>query len=144
MDASIKDRQHGLVQTYWAGCRCAECREGNRLYCKAYAATPHGKAAVTRTGVKWRSSERGKTDQRRRDLKRRFDITPDDYDQLLCEQGGVCAICKKTCSTGIRLAVDHNHTTGKVRGLLCTGCNTGLGKFKDSVELLTSAIAYLK
>ena len=63
---------------------------------------------------------------------------------MLDEQGGGCAICQKTPEeNGRRLAVDHNHTTGDVRGLLCTQCNVGLGNLGDSVERLRSAIRYL-
>ena len=60
------------------------------------------------------------------------------------KQNGVCAICKKECITGRRLAVDHNHVTGKNRGLLCTNCNTSLGGFKDDILYLEAAIRYLQ
>ena len=66
---------------------------------------------------------------------------------LAWSQGG-CAICGARQGLGgrndRRLAVDHNHTTGKVRGLLCDSCNHGLGKFKDDKRLLKIAIAYLE
>lgn len=62
---------------------------------------------------------------------------------MLTSQGGTCAICHGTATVG-RLAVDHCHLTGKVRGLLCTNCNTALGKLKDSKELLLNAINYLE
>lgn len=88
---------------------------------------------------------------------RRYGLTVDDYEALLQAQGGVCAICGDT-DTRRRLNVDHDHATGRVRGLLCNGCNTArLGKLGDSVEraearaiyyeerarLLRCAIAYL-
>ena len=60
------------------------------------------------------------------------------------KQGGVCEICKQMCPTGKRLAVDHCHKTNNVRGLLCSECNTGLGKFRDNTELLLKAINYLE
>jgi len=65
------------------------------------------------------------------------------------KQNGKCAICKKpeTRKTGNKireLSIDHCHKTGKVRGLLCDSCNNGLGRFKDSVKLLESALKYLK
>lgn len=56
-------------------------------------------------------------------------------------QSGKCLICNEIPK---RLVVDHCHTSGKVRGLLCDHCNTGLGRFKDSPELLMAAIRYLK
>lgn len=75
-------------------------------------------------------------------LKQNFNLTLEDYNTLLQKQNNVCAICGKTCSKS--LAVDHDHKTGKVRGLLCNNCNRALGHFKDSVENLTNAINYLK
>jgi hypothetical protein len=75
-------------------------------------------------------------------LKRVFGITQDEYECLLKSQEGVCAICKLG-PNGIRLAVDHNHKTGQVRGLLCITCNTGIGMFKDDPDLLHRGIFYL-
>lgn len=65
---------------------------------------------------------------RRNQLKSKFNITPEDYDRMLEDQGGRCAICKRHWSTlNRRLGIDHNHETGQIRGLLCAGCNTRLG-----------------
>jgi len=72
----------------------------------------------------------------------KFEITEEDYQRILKSQGGICAICKNRDSRN--LAVDHDHETGKIRGLLCSNCNRGLGRFKDSAERLQSAIDYLK
>lgn len=74
---------------------------------------------------------------------KKYGITADDYDAISAEQNGVCAICKDICVSGNALAVDHCHETGKVRGLLCGHCNTGLGKFRDDIDLLKIAIDYL-
>ena len=71
-------------------------------------------------------------------------MTPAGYYDMLVAQGGVCAICRLTCQSGKRLCVDHDHATGKVRGLLCQKCNTVLGKMSDSPELLRRAAAYLE
>lgn len=86
---------------------------------------------------------------RDKQLRRDFDIDGiKEYDEKLAAQNGVCAICSEP-ETVIRagkilpLVVDHNHKTGAVRGLLCNGCNTGIGKLKDSRELLLKAIQYL-
>ena len=70
-------------------------------------------------------------------------MTKADYDALLAQQGGVCAICQGLCSNGRRLAVDHDHQTGQVRGLLCQRCNTALGLMRDRSELLLRAVTYL-
>lgn len=73
----------------------------------------------------------------------RFDLTTKQYEDMLVEQNGVCAICYK--NNGKKsLAVDHDHRTGVVRQLLCMNCNTALGHFKDDPELLERAIEYLK
>lgn len=82
-------------------------------------------------------------------LKYTYGITLKEYDSLYIKQGGVCDICKQPESTrtesGLlkKLSVDHDHDTGKNRGLLCGNCNIGLGKFKDSVLFLESAKQYL-
>lgn len=85
-----------------------------------------------------------------RSLKRYFGITVEQYFEMHEKQNKVCAICenpeksKGSNSQKIRrLAVDHCHTTGKIRGLLCLECNRGLGAFKDSPNLLNKAINYL-
>jgi len=75
-------------------------------------------------------------------LKNSFGLSLEKYENLLEIQAGVCAICAQKDNR--RLSVDHCHETGAIRGLLCNGCNLGLGKFKDSVESLRSAIAYLE
>jgi len=77
-------------------------------------------------------------------LKYVFNITLEEYNIMLQKQEGVCAICEKECITGKNLCVDHNHTSGKIRGLLCDRCNNGLGRFDDDIELLKKAIKYLE
>ena len=87
--------------------------------------------------------------QRARDL-RVYGLTPEQYTELVYAQRGVCAICLKAeietgNGGGVRgLAVDHDHETGQVRGLLCRRCNVGLGHFKDDPALLRLATAYLE
>ena len=66
------------------------------------------------------------------------------YAYMLGDQKGVCKICKKVCTSGRALAIDHDHKTGLVRGLLCGKCNRGLGLFDDNVNLLLKAANYLK
>ena len=82
---------------------------------------------------------------RKQNLKHWFGITPEDYERMLGDQRGLCAICERHYSNfKNRLAVDHCHHTGKIRGLLCASCNSGLGKLQDDVDYLESAILYLK
>lgn len=75
---------------------------------------------------------------------RTYGITLEQYNIMLAKQNNVCAICKKECTSGRKLAVDHCHTTNHVRGLLCINCNRGLGYFKDSSSLLLDAQNYLE
>ena len=74
-----------------------------------------------------------------------YGLTKQDHAALVAAQGGRCAICYEEVPVGGKtgLAVDHDHTTGKVRGLLCPKCNMALGLMKDSPTLLASAIQYL-
>lgn len=72
---------------------------------------------------------------------KRFGLTPEQYDKLLLAQMGACAVCSRTEKR--KLAVDHDHSTGKIRGLLCTRCNNGLGAFNDNTDLLNAAIVYI-
>lgn len=85
-----------------------------------------------------------------KDLAKKFGLTPDDYVTMLEAQDGGCAICGDFKPGGrprsdgtVRLAVDHCHTTGKVRGLLCRRCNVVIGKVADDTSLLGKAMSYL-
>lgn len=81
---------------------------------------------------------------RERQLRTKFGITPADYERMHAAQNGLCAVCKAPPPQGRRyLAVDHNHTTGAVRGLLCDACNTALGLAADSSERLKNLAIYL-
>ena len=74
----------------------------------------------------------------------RAGIERDDFYGLVEAQDGCCAICGEPCRSGRRLAIDHDHQTGKFRALLCGRCNAGLGSFKDDIARLARAIAYLE
>ena len=98
--------------------------------------------------ARWREAnpDRNYRNQARAHLKSTFGITLDDYDRMLADQGGGCAICgaKTPGGYGKRFHVDHDHETGKIRGLLCHYHNTGLGMFGDDPSQLQAAIEYLK
>jgi len=94
---------------------------------------------------KWRKQHPDKS--RQYQLKRQYNITPADYDALLAKQGGVCRICgsDQPGRPGHKyFSVDHAHDSKKVRGLLCHNCNLVLGHARDRIEILESAIVYLK
>lgn len=75
-------------------------------------------------------------------LKNKYGISLKEYEVLLKIQNNVCAICKSP-SNNKKMAVDHDHKTGKVRGLLCSSCNTSLGGFKDNIQILNAAADYI-
>lgn len=77
-------------------------------------------------------------------LKKNFNISIEEYNQMLVNQNGLCLICGKHYSEFKRnLAVDHCHITGKIRGLLCINCNRGLGAFEDNIQFLQNSINYI-
>lgn len=79
-------------------------------------------------------------------LKALYGLTLDKYEEMLASQEGLCAICRRPESQANRknLNVDHNHSTGEVRGLLCSLCNRAIGYFQDDISILMSAVSYLK
>ena len=77
-------------------------------------------------------------------LRSLFGITQADYDAMLEAQGGVCTICGEPCKSGRNLAIDHDHETGEVRELLCSGCNTGIGNFRENATALENAAVYIR
>lgn len=84
-------------------------------------------------------------------LLAKYRITLEEFSRMLDEQGGVCAICKRPASLPGRgqrrkrtFAGDHDHNTGAIRGVLCGNCNTALGQFCDSIDVLRNAIEYLE
>lgn len=95
--------------------------------------------------------DRAAASRRRHNLASNYGLTEEDYKELLRQQGGVCAICGNDepnehgrTGTKFRLSVDHCHTTGRVRGLLCQKCNRAIGLLNDSADLLRKAIGYLE
>jgi hypothetical protein len=90
--------------------------------------------------------EKTKIEDRKKNLKRNFNITSEDYNNLLEKQNNKCAICESEYSGRkdySNFCVDHDHITNRIRGLLCGPCNMLLGNANDSLEILKSAIGYL-
>jgi len=90
-----------------------------------------------------RNKEKEQVQQRIRVLMKVYGLNPEDYAKMLVEQNGKCAICG-SLPNGKNLFVDHDHITGKVRGLLCNSCNITLGTVKESTETLAKMIEYLR
>ena len=126
-----------------------------KAYYKAYDAKRDkakrnaiGRASYTRNKAAINENRRNKyaAGDRKRALAV-YGLTPSDFEALFVKQEGKCAV--KLCSkwlpfSGRGVHVDHNHATGKVRGLLCNHCNIGLGHFKESPDMLQSALDYLQ
>ena len=91
---------------------------------------------------KWAS--RNPDSQTNMRLKAVYGITLDEYSRRADAQNHLCMICGEPESSGMRLSVDHDHITNEIRELLCRKCNTGLGQFRDRLDLLLKAVEYLK
>jgi hypothetical protein len=132
----------------------------NKKYQQWYRTTDAGKASQKRGHDKSRTEEgrkkraaqakkyyaspKGQIRDRIENL-RAYGLTPDQHDEMLANQAWCCAICGIKAEASYKgLHIDHNHETGKVRGLLCMHCNQGLGKFGDSPERLELAAKYLR
>jgi hypothetical protein len=134
--------------------KCGTCK-------KSVALNEFAKFSRSRTGLSstckqcardranaWRLNNLGRVRERR--LASSYGITTEQYNSMLAAQNNVCAICKLPESVrgnggAIRpLDVDHCHTTGKIRGLLCTRCNKAIGILKDDISIIESAIVYLQ
>lgn len=113
---------------------------------KKYASSEKGKKARKRSYDKARRENPNfKTYFLRSRLKKYYNITVEQFNEMFSNQLECCAICIKHQSEFNRVfAVDHCHVTGKIRGLLCYRCNQGLGNFRDNIALMYKAIEYLK
>lgn len=87
-----------------------------------------------------------------RHLWKKYGLTRAEWRQMLADQEDKCAICRVDLDPepqtrqngGVKVCVDHDHLTGKVRGILCDFCNKGIGSFHDDIGLMEAAISYLK
>jgi hypothetical protein len=138
VNAASRVRQHRGDYAAWA--KEYEQTENRREQRRRYREKNAEKLRAK--GRAYAASEDGKAKQRTAYFKRKYGITADEYDRLLQSQEGGCAICGENPHK-YGLAVDHDHVTGRVRGLLCVSHNTALGFFKDNVALLEKAIQYL-
>jgi uncharacterized LabA/DUF88 family protein len=110
----------------------------------------NNKIKISAQKKRWRDNnkEKIKFTNRASWLKTLYKLSVDDYDKLLVQQHGLCAIClqQETITkrgVPVKLCVDHDHITGEVRGLLCNKCNAALGLLKDDPLLIQAAATYL-
>ena len=129
--------------------RC-DCRDCVQKYRSEYESRLENKARKVIYNLNWRSKDptrirKSNKNARKNNLKRNFNLSLDDYNAMFQSQEGQCKICRThQKDLKISLAVDHCHTTGKIRGLLCNKCNTALGLSGDNLEILQNMIDYLK
>lgn len=125
--------------------RCNTC-DVEKDYPKAFPSY-RGRQCRECYNARMRQYQSLRPEQVRRANLRRYGLTPEDYDAMNDAQKGVCAACGSppdgSGNTGHRLAVDHCHATGEVRGLLCRECNLALGYVKDDPKRLRALVHYL-
>lgn len=138
--------------------RCKSCRsEDSRAYYKAnpdkfktYKARSRNETLEEREARIKRRKDEAPAKRRiaswKWHIRKTLGVTAEQYEEMYAAQGGKCAICGTTEPGGNRkrFCIDHCHSTGSIRGLLCVSCNSGLGYFKDDTDRLTSAVAYLE
>lgn len=137
----IYERTEYRTQARCRNCRSRANREiANRTeYRRRYYAANRDKALAQANA--WRRNNRDRWLDANR--KAKYGIPYGTYDRMLATQGGGCAVCGNPPPADKALHVDHDHETGKVRGLLCDLCNRGLGYFSDSADRLRDAADYL-
>ena len=146
----------GRFFTQCSGCRslprvCTKCK-GVKDHSEFFIYVNQVGNYIYKARCKSCDSSVGKEDYKKNPNRRRscalkyyYGLTLEDYDKLLESQGGVCAICQCP-EEGFKkyLSVDHNHETGKIRGLLCNGCNRAIGFTQDNPDILEAAARYLR
>lgn len=132
-------------KTYQCKICGAELPIGRKTVCSDACKHESAKANSRKNALRYHRINRAMCNAKHRNylLKSKFGIDSRIYKSMSVAQNGLCAICGKACSTGRRLAVDHDHASNSVRGLLCTNCNQGIWKFFDKPELLRAAAEYL-
>lgn len=142
-DQSINTHEQTLK---WCG-GCESFKPPSEFYKKTMSADGRSSRCKTCTRA-YQDEYRKNAVNKRRDeyLRSHYGIETEQYDKMRWDQNGLCAICGEagTEVRGQRLHVDHDHATGKVRALLCSACNVGLGSFKDNPQRLRKAVEYLK
>lgn len=132
-------------------CSNKQCKQINPQPIKEFhkrKCRPSGYGSRCRSCVKkYYSSKKRQDILKNRYLEKTHDLKTEDYEKMLKDQNYECKICsKKTIELKTKLHIDHNHLTGKIRGLLCSKCNIGIGYFDTdkNIDLLLKAIEYIR
>ena len=150
---NLDDLKHGTTTAYGLGCRCPLCRDAGTQNRKARGETLRGTDKVphgTITGYSiagcrcdecraWR-----KVHGRKSWIKKTYGLTTEDFESMWVSQDGLCDSCSDPLVYGPNCHIDHDHTTGAVRGLLCRGCNHALGNLKEEPRRMLALVDYIK
>jgi hypothetical protein len=120
--------------------RCPDCERVQPLTAFPRSGSGRGTYCKPCHNARGKQSVASRGGSRHYHLTRRYGISATEVDALIEAQGGVCLICEERPAEH----VDHDHATGAVRGILCFGCNGGLGQFRDRVDIMRNAIEYLE
>ena len=133
--------------------KCSDCKLEKSLnnFAKATGRHSHGKHNICKPCVTIRTKnwakenpEKNSIRARKCSLKKKYNMSLEEYDELLKSQNRICKICKGSKNRNDKfLCVDHDHATGKIRGLLCHDCNLLIGIAKENKSILENAIEYL-
>jgi hypothetical protein len=124
----------------------SKCRDCNLAYLAAYHERNKAAAKAKRDAARASDPEAARDRDRRKNLARKYGVTPERYAAMVAQQSGRCAACGGSGEMShmqTPLVVDHCHRTGRVRGLLCARCNAAAGYFIDSPDRLMAGAAYL-
>lgn len=114
-------------------------RERRNAWATEYGKRPEVRQRIATYQRRYNAENYDADRQRARTFLRKYGLTVADYDAMMLKQDGRCATCRQAAP----LHVDHDHNTGRVRGLLCKGCNVALGMVRDDQDTLRSLIGYL-
>jgi hypothetical protein len=130
--------------------RCIKCKRENvkhqghglcsRCYMREFESRPETKERI----AKRRNSIEYKEHCKKYLLQRNYGLTIEDKNKIIESQSGLCPICLRALGINQGIHIDHDHVTGKIRGILCLNCNVAMGHFHDSIPTLKNAIKYLE
>jgi hypothetical protein len=158
--ADLRDKQSAIMRERWADAAwkkkalerkgkppsCPDCGESDiqKFYLDKTGRRTNARCQQchkARNTLRWQSKD---IMEKRSAKAVKYGLTPEEFFALYKKHDGKCAICGNEPTTLRGLHIDHCHNTGKVRGLLCHGCNVGIGSMRDDVVLMRKAIAYIE
>lgn len=146
-DEFSKDKQKpGGRDLYCRPCRAEiqrQWRDSDRAHYRALAKARRARDPEKHNRYQADAYKKNPARWRDYNLRSHYGVTLEEYDAMVVNQKGLCALCRKPPVKG-SLHLDHDHETKKIRALLCTKCNTGIGLFNEDSDLLRRAIEYIE